>query len=240
MGFVGILLYPIGIPLWTAGVLIKDGIMEVSRTKIQHETQKEIILQAVLESVVPWDPTWKIQDGFQFDDLEDKQLSLIHSAFVEKEEASFLTPRGVAREPDSREVMETALMDWADNEGAQKINVGEVAFMAYDDATFELTEAQQLERTLVKRHGLIFSSYHTGAPFFELFEMFRKLVLTSILQFVAPGSATQLTFATLVNFIALCVSFNWSPFLDNSVDAFNQVGCSRLISVDPRSHLKRA
>jgi hypothetical protein len=69
--------------------------------------------------------------------------------------------------------------------------------MTYDDATFELSDTQQLERTLVKRHGLIFSSYHTGAAFFELFEMFRKLLLTSILQFVAPGSATQLTFATL-------------------------------------------
>ena len=47
---------------------------------------------------------------------------------------------------------------------------------------------------------------------------------TSVLQFVAPGSATQLTFATLVNFTALCVSFNWSPFLDNSMDHFNQAG----------------
>ena len=222
---------------------------------MEEETQKEIILQAVLEAVTPWDVHWKMEDGvLSFADLSDAQLKTIHDAFVKnddgakndgandddagdgdgEEDESVRLRRaqegggGGGGGAEARDAMEVALMDWARNEGARKITVGEVSFMSHDDAAYELKDSQKLERSLVKRHGLIFSSYHTGAPFFELFEMFRKLLLTSILQFVAPGSATQLTFATLVNFTSLCVSFNWSPFLDDSVDAFNQVSLVQL------------
>ena len=70
--------------------------------------------------------------------------------------------------------------------------------------------------------------YRTGAPFFELFEMFRKLLLTSVVQFVKPGSATQIVFACLVNFAALCVSFKYSPFPDDAMDALQQVSLTQL------------
>ena len=229
MGIIGVVLYAIGIPLYTVFVLIKDGILEVAQSKKNVKLQEEIILHAVLEGIVRWDHGWKIQGGLHFDDLSEEQLAMIYTALVLEGDKANEEP-GKEKEPSkvTRETMEMLLVDWGKDEGAQKIHVGELPFMAYDDVNFELTNVQKLERTLMKRHGLIFSAYHTGAPFFELFEMFRKLLLTSILQFVAPGSATQLTVATLLNFAALCVSFNWSPFLENSVDHFNQVSLVQL------------
>jgi hypothetical protein len=49
-----------------------------------YRYKKEIILQAVLESVVPWDPTWKIHDGgLHFNDLSDAQMKTVHGGAVQ-------------------------------------------------------------------------------------------------------------------------------------------------------------
>ena len=50
------------------------------------------------------------------------------------------------------------------------------------------------------------------------------VVFWSLYVFVPP----QITVACLTNFAALCVSFRWSPFPDDAVDAVNQVALTQL------------
>jgi hypothetical protein len=92
----------------------------------------------------------------------------------------------------------------------------------------ELTLLERREKRIVRSLGLVFASCHVGAPFFEMFEMLRKLLLTSVLQFVDPGSVTQITVAILISFAALVVSFRFSPFVDESIDTLNQAALTQV------------
>jgi len=124
-------------------------------------------------------------------------------------------------------VRDLVVMWTRDNAG--KVAIGELTWETHEGVPASALRAtERLEQRAMRRLGFVFGTYHVGAPFFELFEMLRKLLLTSVLQFVDPGSTTQITVATLVNFAALCISFRYSPFPDDNVDAFNQVALTQL------------
>ena len=170
LGCIGVILYPIGIPLFTAFILVKHGVLEVSRQKIEKETEKQVIIYGVLKSIISWDMNWKIQDGLTFADLPDGEMLALWTQCCNKSNGGgggggggsggggggggagggnlqrMFTKASTDVEV-TREKMEADLVDWAQNEGAQEVSVGELSFMSYDNVDFELTEAGGLLRT---------------------------------------------------------------------------------------------
>ena len=54
--------------------------------------------------------------------------------------------------------------------------------------------------------------------YFEVFELFRKLLLTSVVSFVLPGSASQCLFLLVVDILALLILSICRPYLSESDD----------------------
>lgn len=59
--------------------------------------------------------------------------------------------------------------------------------------------------------------------YFEVVELFRKFLLTSVLEFVAPGKASQALFITAINFIALLILAVCRPYSRNTDDFLSGV-----------------
>ena len=53
--------------------------------------------------------------------------------------------------------------------------------------------------------------------------MFRKLILTSIISLVAPGSATQVTVGCLISFVMLILNLRLKPFYIDTLNFVNQI-----------------
>ena len=51
-----------------------------------------------------------------------------------------------------------------------------------------------------KRYGFLYAKYEDRAWYWELVEMFRKLLFTSLIMFLAQGTATQIVVAMFISF----------------------------------------
>jgi len=219
LGLLGIVLYPLGVPLLTAFLLVKRGVWDLAQTKIERKREERIIFECIRLEIIAFKPDWYMKDGLDFTDLNKDDVHLM---------AEHLVP-GIARAKGaSRVVQENAIRGWA-KENEDTLPVGEVPWDAHvDTPDSEMNRDKYAERRLVRSMGIVFATYHAGALFFELWEMFRKLLLTSILQFVEPGSATQLTFAILVSFAAVLIGINYTPYPDSQTDYLSQVALTQL------------
>lgn len=62
-----------------------------------------------------------------------------------------------------------------------------------------------------------------------MIELLRKLMLTSILSLVAPGSAGQVVVGLLIAFAALLLNLRLKPFADDTLNFINQArGATRV------------
>ena len=71
--------------------------------------------------------------------------------------------------------------------------------------------------------GFLFAVYTTRCWYWESVELLRKLILTSILALVSPGSAGQVVVGCLVAFVALLGNIKLKPYADESLNFVNQV-----------------
>ena len=66
-----------------------------------------------------------------------------------------------------------------------------------------------------KRYGFLYAKYEDRAWYWELVEMFRKLLFTSLIMFLAQGTATQIVIAMFISFcwlVAHLIIQAQSPF----------------------------
>lgn len=68
------------------------------------------------------------------------------------------------------------------------------------------------------RYGFLYQKYELRCWWWELLEMFRKLMLTSVLIFVQPGSLSQIVFGMLVSFVCLLLHTNQAAYLETNDD----------------------
>jgi hypothetical protein len=73
-------------------------------------------------------------------------------------------------------------------------------------------EQRALEQRALRKVGFLFEAYTVQCWSWEVVELGRKLILTSILALVAPGSATQVTVGTLVAFCMLLLFQRLRPY----------------------------
>jgi hypothetical protein len=72
----------------------------------------------------------------------------------------------------------------------------------------------------------------------ETVELGRKLILTSILALIAPGSAGQVVVGILMAFFSLLVNVRLKPYADNNLNFINQIAQLNLVRSDVcRPHL---
>ena len=74
------------------------------------------------------------------------------------------------------------------------------------------------EKRVMRRHGLLFAKYEPQCWWFELVELARKLALASLLEFVSPGSVSQIFFGIVVALIALLLTVFFAPYNDPRID----------------------
>ena len=68
------------------------------------------------------------------------------------------------------------------------------------------------EELIVNRFGFLFVAYRVKFWWWEAMEMFRKLIMTSILVFVMPGGPGQLVLGCMITFVFLLLNLIWQPY----------------------------
>jgi len=71
--------------------------------------------------------------------------------------------------------------------------------------------------------GFLFAVYTTKCWYWESVELVRKLILTSILALISPGSAGQVVVGCMVAFFALLGNIKLKPYSERSLNFVNQI-----------------
>ncbi|KAJ1483234.1 hypothetical protein T484DRAFT_1801045 [Baffinella frigidus] len=74
------------------------------------------------------------------------------------------------------------------------------------------------EERAMRRAGFLFLLYEVEYWWFELFEMLRKLTMTTVLVFVASGTLGQIVFGLIVICLAFVVTFALTPYVSPNLD----------------------
>jgi len=79
-------------------------------------------------------------------------------------------------------------------------------------------EFGEVESLAVLRAGFLFELYEVEYWWFELFEMMRKLIMTSVLVFVTAGGLAQILVGLIVIFASFVVTFGLKPYVSPNLD----------------------
>ena len=88
-------------------------------------------------------------------------------------------------------------------------------------APIRCADLAELQKKAMQDVGFLFAAYHTQCWYWETVELIRKLVLTSILALIAPGSAGQIVTGFLLAFASLLANLVIKPYAQSSLNAMN-------------------
>jgi hypothetical protein len=77
------------------------------------------------------------------------------------------------------------------------------------------------EQIIVSRFGFLFIAYRVDCWWFEGVEMARKLLMTSVLVFIRPGTPGQLSAGAMITFFFLLLGLFWRPFCSSTLNSLN-------------------
>jgi len=77
------------------------------------------------------------------------------------------------------------------------------------------------DEKIVNRFGFIFVAYRIDLWWFEGVEMFRKLLMTSVLVFVKAGTPGQMSTGAMITFAFLMVATSYRPFCTAGLNSLN-------------------
>jgi hypothetical protein len=77
------------------------------------------------------------------------------------------------------------------------------------------------EQILISRFGFLFVAYRVDCWWFEGVEMLRKLLMTSVLVFIRPGTPGQLSVGAMITFFFLLLGLFWRPFCSSILNNLN-------------------
>jgi hypothetical protein len=96
-----------------------------------------------------------------------------------------------------------------------------------ENGEYRPTKVMPDKKGILKSMEFLVGAYQQKYWWFELFELFRKLVLTGLFCIILPGTDEQLVFATLACLFAFFVFVNWKPYRlhrDNALAIFSLFG----------------
>ena len=93
------------------------------------------------------------------------------------------------------------------------------------DITRESGEAEmRREQKMLRRYGLLYAKYRKGCWWWELVELARKLVLSSVLILIRPGTVSQVWFSLLMSMLFLLLAVFFAPYRDHRI-SFVSTAC---------------
>ena len=79
----------------------------------------------------------------------------------------------------------------------------------------------RVQKRALKEVGFLYADYQSACWYWESAELGRKLVLTSILTLIAPGSAGQVLVGLLIAFFMLVLNLRLRPYADSGLNSMN-------------------
>ena len=110
--------------------------------------------------------------------------------------------------------------------GAQTATPPLVWSQASDEGREDKDADPPKDQLIVNRFGFLFVAYRINFWWWEGVEMFRKLLMTSILVFVMPGTTGQLAMGSMITFLFLLLNLFWQPYCSpglNSLASFSLI-----------------
>ena len=120
-------------------------------------------------------------------------------------------------------VLSIGPMAWTDELGLPEAEPDASTLHAPHRTGLRSHEVPELLKRASIECGFLFSIYSTRCWYWESVELLRKLVLTSILALISPGSAGQVVVGALVALFALLANIKLKPFAERSLNFVNQV-----------------
>jgi predicted outer membrane repeat protein len=168
---------------------------------------------------------------------------------VKRRIAAFLRPELPPASPahgvGDRSVLLAQLMRWCRHAGV--LSAGQISWSddlglpdapGYDKPLYpphvrgiRSHEVPELLKRASVECGFLFSAYTTRCWYWESVELLRKLILTSILALISPGSAGQVVVGCLVAFLALLGNLKLRPYAENALNFVNQIAQTNLFFV---------
>ena len=75
----------------------------------------------------------------------------------------------------------------------------------------------------MNRFGFLFVAYRVNFWWWEAVEMFRKLLMTSVLVFVMPGTTGQLAMGSMITFLFLLLNLFWQPYCSPDLNSLASI-----------------
>ena len=97
------------------------------------------------------------------------------------------------------------------------IVIHSIAWKASTRKSAQLTEIQRAEELAVQRLGFLMRNYDVRHWYYEIIEMIRKLLMTSIIVFIYSGSYVQVASALLISILAAVHVQFTRPFIDKKI-----------------------
>lgn len=127
------------------------------------------------------------------------------------------------------------VMSWQDVEDApQGVEVDTGYVSPSPSGRIACRDLPRLQATALKDVGFLFAAYRCGCWYWEAVELLRKLLLTSILALISPGSAGQVVVGFVLSFVMLMANLRIQPFAEaslNSINALAQLNLSAFLFV---------
>ena len=84
-------------------------------------------------------------------------------------------------------------------------------------------EDPRKDQLIMNRFGFLFVAYRVNFWWWEAVEMFRKLLMTSVLVFVMPGTTGQLAMGSMITFLFLLLNLFWQPYCSPDLNSLASI-----------------
>jgi hypothetical protein len=95
--------------------------------------------------------------------------------------------------------------------GVYPIGIPALYFFSLWGNRGQLVKSDRHRNSKLRKLSFLWDNYEPNLWWFEVFECFRRLMLTGVLVFVGQGTSSQIVFAISVSFSTLIAYVHWHP-----------------------------
>eukprot|EP00854_Cymbomonas_tetramitiformis_P002339 gene2339-3066_t len=203
-----------GIPAFFYRLLTMHSVPELAKVKYDNACLYELIWHAIRQKVLT---PGVVDHETSTQKVPDAVIDRLWDHYCSSSSDKEIVEAKINRETKLIDLLQYVIIE-------AKIKVPEMKWGEsgrFDDPTDPTFEER--EKLAITRVGFLIDMYHVNAWHWELVEMLRKFLLTSVIVFVDPGTATQVTTAFIICVIMYNAYYAYHPFKLEEVDNVSQV-----------------